>query len=114
MQITEIGKNDKNQIKKLKEHCHSVCKKEIDLNWIQRCLCTFDYCYVAVDTKREIKGILTFIIDGHLEVTLLCSNNKEHGLGRELINCAINFAKNAGIECKLNSVPKSRGFYLRC
>ena len=114
MQILEVGKSDKNRIRKLKEHCHGVCKKEIDPVWIESCLDEFEYCYTAIDNRREIKGILTFVIDEYLEITLLCSNSKQHGLGTELINYAIDFANNKKIECKLNSVPKARGFYLRC
>lgn len=112
--ILEVGKNDKNRIRKLKEHCNGVCKKEIDPVWIETCLNEFERCYVAFENKTEIKGVLKFIVKEYLEVTLLCSNSKKPGLGRELINYAINFSNSNRIECKLKSVPKARGFYLRC
>ena len=113
MEIIRVGINDKNKIKFIKEHCHTVCRKEIDQKWINECLYYFDYCYISCN-ENKIKGIITFQVNEFVEITLLCTNIKSKGLGRELLNLAIEYANNRKMECQLNSVPKARGFYLRC
>ena len=113
MEISRVGVNDKNKIRKIRDHCHNVCRKEIDQTWINECLSEFDYCYIC-SYENEIKGIITFQVNKCVEVTLLCTNIKLKGLGRELLNLAIDYANNKKLECQLNSVPKARGFYLKC
>lgn len=114
MEIIKVNFNDKITINEIKRYSNSVCREEIDIPWIDKCLRKFHYCYICVN-KNKIKGLITFTKDKRtIEVTLLCSNYKEGGLGRKLINIAIIFAKDNNLECELNSVPNSVDFYLRC
>ena len=91
----------------IKEQGVTVCRDEIDQNYIVECLKTFDYGYVILGNRASIgqalkgkskkyvlKGYVLFKYEERISTVtgkILCGSDGYRGIGRILLECVLEF-----------------------